>query len=106
MVATNELKDRLVSVLAALQAQGMTPEQAVDHILQSFGGNVGEISAISVITPQLIADVLITVYQDAISARQIATILHRLGYDRQAVANTLREYFPELSRARGGDTGA
>ncbi|RLM21952.1 hypothetical protein BIY29_12950 [Brenneria alni] len=105
MVA-NELKDKLVSVLASLQAQGMTPEQAADHVLQALGGSAIEISAISVITPGLIADVLRTVYQEAISARQIATILHQLGYDRQAVADTLREQFPELARSGGRAAGA
>ncbi|QCR07593.1 hypothetical protein [Brenneria rubrifaciens] len=102
----NELKDKLVSVLAALQTQGMTPEQAVEHILHSFGGRAGEISTISVITPGLIADVLLTVYRDAVSARQIAIILHRLGYDRQAVAGALRSFFPELSRPGDGEKGA
>ncbi|PWC18041.1 hypothetical protein DDT52_15340 [Brenneria roseae subsp. roseae] len=102
----NELKDKLVAVLASLQEQGMTPEQAVEHILQAIGESVGDISQISIITPELITDVLCTVYQDDISARQIATILQRLGYDRQAVANALRKHFPELSRAGGGTTRA
>lgn len=102
----NALKDKLVSVLAALREQGMTPEQAFEHILQALGDNLGEITQISVITPGLIADVLHKVYQDEISARQVAMILHQLGYDRQAVAGALRQQFPELSRANGGATGS
>ncbi|MCV9878630.1 hypothetical protein [Brenneria izbisi] len=102
----NVLKDKLVSILAALQEQGMTPEQAFEHILQALGNNISEITQISVITPGLIADVLHTVYQDEISARQIAMILQRLGYNRQAVAGALRQQFPELSRASGGAMGS
>ncbi|ATA25241.1 hypothetical protein BIY26_19570 [Brenneria goodwinii] len=102
----NEIKDKLVSVLASLKEQGMTPEQAFEHILQAWGGSATEISHITVITPCLIADVLHSVYQDNISARQIALILQQMGYDRQAIAGTLRGLFPELARAGGGAGGA
>ncbi|MCL2893150.1 IS66 family transposase [Brenneria tiliae] len=101
----NEIKDKLITVVASLHEQGMTPEQALEHILQAWGGTAKDIALISLITPRLIADVLHSVYQDAISARQIAMILQRLGYDRQAVAGALREQFPELARAGGGATG-
>ncbi|MCL2898189.1 IS66 family transposase [Brenneria tiliae] len=101
----NEIKDKLITVVASLHEQGMTPEQALEHILQAWGGTAKDIALISPITPRLIADVLHSVYQDAISARQIATILQRLGYDRQAIADTLRGLFPELARASGGAAG-
>ncbi|MEC5345175.1 hypothetical protein ABRZ24_21540 [Brenneria populi] len=100
----NEIKDKLITVVASLHEQGMTPEQALEHILQAWGGTAQEIARIGIITPQLIADVIHSVYQDAVSARQIAMILQRLGYDRQAIADTLRGLFPELSR--GGAAGA
>ncbi|WP_409310620.1 hypothetical protein [Pectobacterium sp. B1J-3] len=95
------LKDKLVAVLTSLQEQGMTPEQAVEHILQLFGGNSRDISQISLITPGLVAGVLRTVYLNDISARQLAMILQHLGYDRPAIAKTLREHFPELSLKEG-----
>ncbi|MDX5628215.1 MULTISPECIES: hypothetical protein [unclassified Brenneria] len=97
----NEIKDKLIAVVASLHEQGMTPEQALEHILQAWGGTAKDIALIGLITPQLIADVLHSVYQDAISARQIAMILQQLGYDRPAIADTLRTLFPELSRAGG-----
>ncbi|MEC5319362.1 hypothetical protein VSX61_10480 [Brenneria populi subsp. brevivirga] len=100
----NEIKDKLITVVASLHEQGMTPEQALEHILQAWGGTEQEIARIGIITPRLIADVIHSVYQDAVSARQIAMILQRLGYDRQAIADTLRGLFPELSR--GGASGA
>ncbi|MCG8708599.1 hypothetical protein JHU04_001812 [Brenneria sp. 4F2] len=97
----NAIRDKLVSVVASLKEQGMTPEQALEHLLQAWGGAAQEIALISIITPQLIADVIHSVYQDAVSARQIAMILRQLGYDRQAIADTLRELFPDLSRTGG-----
>lgn len=95
----NEIKEKLVAVVASLHERGMTPEQALEHILQAWGGAEKDIALISLITSELIADVLYSVYQDGISPRQIAMILQRLGYDRQAIADTLRTQFPELSHA-------
>lgn len=102
----NEIRDKLIAVVASLHGQGMTPEQALEHILQAWGGTAKDIVLISIVTPRLIADVIHSVYQDAVSARQIAMILQQLGYDRPAIADTLRGLFPELSRAGGGTVGS
>ncbi|KHN53719.1 hypothetical protein [Pectobacterium fontis] len=93
----DEIKNKLVSVLAAQQTQGKTPEQAVEHILQALGGRAGDVSRISVLTPTLIADVLYTVYQDAITPRQIAVILRKLGYAARGIAAALHAIYPPLA---------
>ncbi|MBA5603202.1 hypothetical protein H1224_19315 [Pectobacterium aroidearum] len=96
-MANDEIKNKLVSVLASQQAQGKTPEQAVDHILQALGGRAGDVSRISVLTSTLIADVLYTVYQDVITHQQVAVILHKLGYAARDIAVALHAIYPQLS---------
>ncbi|WP_350317140.1 hypothetical protein OHK33_11135 [Pectobacterium aroidearum] len=96
-MANDEIKNKLVSVLASQQAQGKTPEQAVDHILQALGGRAGDVSRISVLTSTLIADVLYTVYQDVITHQQVAVILHKLGYAARDIAVALHSIYPQLS---------
>lgn len=96
-MANDEIKNKLVSVLAAQQAQGKTPEQAVDHILQALGGRVGDVSRISVLTSTLIADVLYTVYQETIMHQQIAVILRKLGYAARDIAVASHTIYPQLS---------
>lgn len=96
-MANDEIKNKLVSVLAAQQAQGRTPEQAVDHILQALGGRAGDVSRISVLTSTLIADVLYTVYQDAIASQQIAVILRKLCYGARDIAVALHAIYPQLT---------
>ncbi|MDY4386850.1 MULTISPECIES: hypothetical protein [Pectobacterium] len=96
-MANDEIKNKLVSVLASQQAQGKTPEQAVDHILQALGGRAGDVSRISVLTSTLIADVLYTVYQDVITHHQVAVILHKLGYAARDIAVALHAIYPQLS---------
>lgn len=95
-MVNDEIKNKLVSVLASQQAQGKTPEQAVDHILQAVGGRVGDVSRISVLTSTLIADVLYTVYQEAITYQQIAVILCKLGYSARDIAVASRAIYPQL----------
>ncbi|WP_409161523.1 hypothetical protein [Pectobacterium sp. B2J-2] len=96
-MANDEIKNKLVSVLAAQQAQGKTPEQAVDHILQALGGRAGDVSRISVLTSTLIADVLYTVYQDAITPQQVAVILRKLGYSARDIAVASHAIYLQLS---------
>ncbi|MBG0749789.1 MULTISPECIES: hypothetical protein [Pectobacterium] len=96
-MANDEIKNKLVSVLASQQAQGKTPEQAVAHILQALGGRAGDVPRISVLTSTLIADVLYTVYQDVITHQQVAVILHKLGYAARDIAVALHAIYPQLS---------
>ncbi|MBA0168843.1 MULTISPECIES: hypothetical protein [Pectobacterium] len=96
-MGNDEIKNKLVSVLASQQAQGKTPEQAVDHILQALGGRAGEVSRISILTSTLIADVLYTVYQETITYQQIAVILRKLCYAARDIAVASHTIYPQLS---------
>ncbi|KHT42764.1 hypothetical protein [Pectobacterium brasiliense] len=96
-MANDEIKNKLVSVLASQQAQGKTPEQAVEHILQALGGRANEVSRISILTSTLIADVLYTVYQDAITYQQIAVILRKLCYAARDIAVASHVIYPQLT---------
>ncbi|UMO88277.1 hypothetical protein HP572_01315 [Pectobacterium sp. PL64] len=96
-MANDEIKNKLVSVLASQQAQGKTPEQAVEHILQALGGRANEVSRISILTSTLIADVLYTVYQDEITHQQIAVILRKLCYAARDIATALHVIYPQLT---------
>ncbi|KHT04405.1 hypothetical protein RC91_08555 [Pectobacterium brasiliense] len=96
-MANDEIKNKLVSVLASQQAQGKTPEQAVEHILQALGGRAGDVSRISVLTSTLIADVLYTVYQEAITYQQIAVILRKLCYAARDIAVASHAIYPQLT---------
>ncbi|ACX86752.1 conserved hypothetical protein [Pectobacterium parmentieri WPP163] len=97
MMANDEIKNKLVSVLASQQAQGKTPEQAVENILQALGGRVGDVSRISVLTSTLIADVLYTVYQDATTHQQTAVILRKLGYAARDITVASHAIYPQLT---------
>lgn len=96
-MANDEVKNKLVSVLAAQHAQGKTPAQAVEHILQALGGRAGDVSRISVLTSTLIADVLYTVYQDGITHQQIAVILRKLGYAARDIAVAAHAIYSHLT---------
>ncbi|MEH2920401.1 hypothetical protein ACFFL1_07670 [Samsonia erythrinae] len=96
-MGNDEIKNKLVSILASQQAQGRTPEQAVENILQALGGRAGDVSRISVLTSTLIADVLYTVYQETITYRQIALLLRKLGYADRDIAVALHASYPQLT---------
>ncbi|MFP9230017.1 hypothetical protein [Pectobacterium cacticida] len=96
-MANDEIKNKLVSVLASLQSQGNSPEQAVEHILQALGGLAGNVSRFPFLTSTLIADVLYSVYQEAITEQQIAVILHKLCYPARDIVVGLHTTYPLLA---------
>lgn len=90
---TDTLKEKLVMALVSLRDEGKTPEQAVLQIIQAFGGSYADVARISMLNVGLVAEVLYSVYQDTITAREIAAILLKMGNPAQDVVTTVRGYF-------------
>lgn len=92
----DELQNKLVTALTSLRDQGKTPTQAVEHMIQTLGGHYHDISRISVLNANVIADVLYTVYQGKIVAHELAVLLRNMCYGGPDIALALRSTFTML----------
>ncbi|SLM61856.1 MULTISPECIES: hypothetical protein [Dickeya] len=93
----NDLREKMVTVLARIRERGYGPQEAITHIVQSLGSRYSDVSRVNVLTAKLIADVIYSTYQDETSAQEIAGIIRMLGYASRDVVGAIHEQFPELT---------
>ncbi|MGM3175552.1 hypothetical protein [Dickeya lacustris] len=93
----NDLREKMVTVLARIRERGYGPQEAIMHIVQSLGSRYSDVSRVNVLTSKLIADVIYSTYQDETSALEIAGIIRILGYASRDVVGGIHGQFPELT---------